>query len=267
MHQVSHPSGLVQVRARDFYADVLETLHDAGIPALVGGAFALRDYSGIARDTKDLDLFLRPSSVDDALEVLSARGYATERLFPHWLSKVYSGDYFVDLIHDSANGICPVDDAWFSNAVDATTFDLPTRLCPIEEMILTKCYVMERERFDGADICHLIVARGDTLDWRRLLARFGANWRVLYGHLVFYSFVFPRERHKVPTWVMDELARRVRKHGGDEEVDVCRGTLLSREQYLADLRERNYEDARLAPWGTVPPEDIYKWTDAIGKIK
>ena len=67
--------------------------------------------------------------------------------------------------------------------------------------------------------------------------------------------------------VMDELARRVRKHGGDEEVDVCRGTLLSREQYLADLRERNYEDARLAPWGTVPPEDIYKWTDAIGKIK
>jgi hypothetical protein len=40
---------------------------------------------------------------------------------------------------------------------------------------------MERERFDGADVAHIILAYGDRLDWRRLLERFGSTggswWR------------------------------------------------------------------------------------------
>ena len=53
---------------------------------------------------------------------------------------------------------------------------------------------MERERYDGADIAHLLRARADQLAWRRLLRRFGPHWRVLLGHLVLFGFVYPGER-------------------------------------------------------------------------
>ncbi len=58
-------------------------------------------------------------------------------------------------------------------------------------MIWSKAFIMERERYDGADIAHLILACGRDLDWRRLLGRFGRRWRVLLSHLVLFGFVYP----------------------------------------------------------------------------
>ena len=251
--------------ARAFYESTLRILTGARIPFLVGGAFALKHYAGIARDTKDLDIFLGKEHVDPAIDVLAERGYQTELTFPHWLAKAFAGDHFVDFIFSSANGVCPVDDEWFDHAVKITLWGVPVLLCPIEEVIWTKCFVMERERFDGADVYHLIEARGDVIDWPRLIARFGEHWRVLYGHLVFYSFVYPDKRHVVPRWVLDELGERARRERHSERLNICRGTLVSREQYLVDLRERGYCDARIPPWGDVPEEQIELWTEAIGK--
>ena len=50
---------------------------------------------------------------------------------------------------------------------------------------------MERERYDGADVAHIILAYGDRMDWRRLIDRFGRYWRVLLSHLVLYGFIYP----------------------------------------------------------------------------
>jgi hypothetical protein len=50
-------------------------------------------------------------------------------------------------------------------------------------------------------------------------------------------------------------------------VEVCRGTLLSREQYLVDLRERGYADARVPPWGELSADALEVWTSAIGTDK
>jgi hypothetical protein len=258
---------MVSPSASQFYGDTLRTLTDAEVPFVVGGAFALKHYAGIARGTKDLDVFLCRRDLPRALEALSDKGYTTDETFPHWLAKAWCGDFFVDFIYASANGLCQVDEQWFESAVTVTIFDEPALLCPIEEVIWSKCFVMERERFDGADIYHLIAAKGDSLDWTRLLARVGENWRVLFGHLVFFTFVYPRERAKVPAWVMDELLGRMQSERAPEEVPVCNGTLLSREQYLVDLEERGYADARIPPYGVVPETEIERWTDAIGKIK
>lgn len=258
---------MVRPAARDFYGATLRALLESGVPLLVGGAFALKFYAGINRDTKDLDLFLRERDVPFAREVLENAGFRTELTFPHWLGKAWSEPHFVDIIFSSANGLCPVDDAWFDNAVKCTLFGAPVLLCPIEEVIWTKCFVMERERFDGADICHLIESGGETIDWNRLLDRFGPHWRVLLGHLTLFDFVYPGSRHKVPTWVMEDLSRRLAEEHTSEAPGLCQGTLVSREQYLVDLRERGYADARVAPFGTVPEAEIARWTDAIGKIK
>jgi hypothetical protein len=43
---------------------------------------------------------------------------------------------------------------------------------------------------------------------------------------------------------------------------ICQGTLLSRSQYLVDIEQWGYLDARLA-YGYMKQEDIDLWTDAI----
>ncbi len=159
--------------------------------------------------------------------------------------------------------MCAVDDEWFEHAAHCTLWGIPVLVSPAEEMIMSKCFVMERERFDGADIYHVLEACGTSLDWDRLVARFAENWRVLLGHLVFFSFVYPQKRHCVPQRVMNDLLDRAKHEHSTEDVQVCKGTLLSREQYLVDLKERGYADGRVAPYGSVSPEDIALWTKAI----
>lgn len=257
---------MVTIPAGRFYADTLRTLTEANVPFVVGGAFALKHYAGIGRATKDLDVFLRREDLDQALAALRAKGYLTEETFPHWLAKAWCGDKFVDFIYASANGLCRVDERWIADAKAIEIFGVQARLCPIEEVIWSKCFVMERERFDGADIYHLLAAQGKTLNWQRLLDNVGPNWRVLLGHLVFFGFVYPRDRENIPRWVMDQLLAKLNADHEPQDVPVCNGTLLSREQYLVDLTERGYADARVHPHGAVPEADIARWTDAIGKI-
>ena len=48
---------------------------------------------------------------------------------------------------------------------------------------------------------------------------------------------------------------------------VCQGTLLSRAQYLVDVDEWGYEDARAVPRGNMTEEQIQEWTAAIDKSK
>lgn len=244
------------------YRDALRALKRAGVPVLVGGAYAFARHAGIARHTKDFDLFLRAADVSRALDALAAAGYRTEVTYAHWLAKAFRGDYFIDLIHSSGNGVAPVDDEWFAHASDGVLFGVPARLVPAEEMIWQKAFIMERDRFDGADINHLLRACGDRLDWDRLLERFGRNWPVLYAHLVLFGFAYPAEAGRVPAWVMDELADRraaARPRGGR----VCRGTLLAALQYLPDLERWHYEDARLAPSGSMTREQVAAWTEGL----
>lgn len=250
---------------RRFYRDVLTSLEHEAIPALVGGAFAFTHFTGIQRPTKDFDLFLRREHVDDAMRVLASAGFETRVSFPHWLGKARSDEFFVDLIFGSGNGLAPVDDEWFEHAVPTEAVGVQVLLCPPEEMLWSKSYIMERERFDGADVIHLLRARGRTLDWARLRRRFGDQWRILYVHLVLFGFVYPSEPCPAPRWVMDELVDRLRTEmaAAPAREAICRGTLISRQQYLPDIEEWGYADARLSPYGPLSAEEIALWTDAI----
>ncbi len=155
----------------------------SGIPFLVGGGYALRHYTGDVRGTKDLDVFVRRRDAVALLDALSAAGLPTELTFPHWLGKVCIEGEHIDVIYSSGNGLSEVDDDWFTHSVPVTVLGIPVRLCPVEEMIWSKAFVMERERYDGADISHLIRACHGQLDWHRLVTRFGPHWRVLLSHL------------------------------------------------------------------------------------
>jgi hypothetical protein len=250
--------------SRDFYRRVMGQLDEQGIPFLVGGAYAFERYTGIARHTKDFDLFIHPRDVERALALLAADGCTTDVPFPHWLAKAHCGEDVVDLIYSSGNGVALVDDDWFRHSVAETVLEVPVRLIPAEEMIWSKAFIMERERYDGGDVAHILRACADTLDWPRLLGRFDGNWRVLFQHLVVFGFIYPCERARVPAAVMRELMGRLDRELTRPAAErVCRGTLISRAQYLVDVEHWGYTDPRLAPDGNLTSEERERWTAGI----
>jgi hypothetical protein len=254
-----------------FYREAMTALNAAGAPYLVGGAYAFERYTGIERHTKDFDIFCRREDAEGILGVLrDVVGCRTELTFPHWLGKAYNpgtGD-FVDVIFSSGSGIAVVDEDWFAHKVEAEVLGIPAPLCPAEEIVWSKAFIMERERYDGNDVAHLLHARAPGLDWARLMRRFEPHWRVLLSHLVLFGFIYPDRRGTVPAAVMDELTRRLRAEAAapPPATRVCQGTLLSRAQYLVDVGTWGYEDARMEPQVQMTSRDIAHWTKAIGDL-
>ena len=224
----------------------IQRLTEAGIPLMVGGAYAYGQYTGIYRDTKDLDLFLRKSDAARALEILAQDGWRTERTFEVWLYKGFKGEWYVDLIFSSGNGIAGVDEEWFVHARRAEVFGHSVLLVPPEEMIWSKAFVLERERYDGADVAHLFRSCAKGMDWRRLLRRFDRYWEVLLAHLLLFQFAYPCDRSAVPDAVVSELLERARRSmgAGDWESRICRGDLLSAVNYQVDIRDWGYSSGR-----------------------
>ncbi len=251
--------------AHDVYRRALDVMADVRLPFLVGGAYAFAEYTGISRFTKDFDVFVRPEDVEPMLAALEEAGFRIERPFPHWLAKAYRGDDFLDLIYSSGNGVARVDAYWFEHAPEAVIFERRVKLVPPEEILWSKSFIMERERFDGADVLHVLRAKAETLDWKRLLDRFGGYWRVLFSHLVLFGFVYPGERSRIPGWVLHELGVRLEAELRTQPPAdrVCQGTILSRQQYLPDIERWGYHDARVFPRGHMSPEDTAVWTAAI----
>ena len=255
-------------QTRDFYLHAMKVLDEAGIDYLVGGAYSLAHYCGVVRHTKDFDIFVRKTDLPRSRGAFERAGYRTELVFPHWLAKAFKprSEDFVDIIFSSGNGLCDVDDEWFDHAVDGTALGQPARLVPAEEIIWTKAFIQERERFDGADIAHLLLARGRELDWNRLKNHFRGHEQVLLAHLILFTYIYPTERQQIPWDVVEQLMQRVRDQRPPTE-KVCRGTTISRAQYLPDIRENGFLDSRLEPYGPMKPEDVAHWTAAIGTIK
>lgn len=244
----------------------MDVLDAAGVPFLVGGSFAQAFHTREPRLAKDFDIMLEGSSVPHALDALAAEGFETSLPYPHWLAKTIYRDLVVDLIFASGNGVARVDAEWFAHAPKTELFGRPVLVTPVEELIWSKAFVMERERYDGADVTHLLWASGRIIDWERLEGRFGRFLPVLYMHLVEFLFAYSDGHDRLPPGVFAGIQTRALSQlaGARQEAEdpVCRGTLMSREQYLHDLEEHGYADGRRTD-GTMTPSDIEIWTAAI----
>ncbi|MCY1056695.1 nucleotidyltransferase family protein [Nannocystis sp. SCPEA4] len=253
----------VDPQARAFYVQTMAALTAAQVPFMVGGAYAFARYTGIERHTKDLDIFVLPDDARRTLEVLAAEGFNCDLTFPHWLGKAHCGEDFVDVIFSSGNAVARVDPQWFQHARRDLVLDQEVLLVPPEEMVWSKAFIMERERFDGADVAHVLRSCADELDWSRLVRRFGDHFRVLLSHLILFGFIYPGEQSKIPGPVMVHLLDRLRRDNYAHK-SMCKGTLLSRQQYLTDIDRWELADARLEErW--MSREDIAHWTAAIDK--
>ncbi len=246
-----------------FYRRVLDVIGNARIPYLIGGTHALRHLTGLPYDPRDFDVLVRRADLRRTGRALTLAGYRVVLAHPHFVAKVYDSEEFVDLIFGSGNGLTDIDDEWFEHASSGDVLGLPVRFCSAEDLLWSKAFIMERERFDGADIAHLLLTWGHRLDWVRLIARFGAQWRVLLVHLIMFGFAYPGRRDAVPEWVLDHLLERLAAERAAPDVsETCQGTLVSRRQYLIDLRHFGMQDARLEPEGSLSRDEIDRWTKA-----
>ena len=264
---LSPTHSMVETPSREFYRTTMEFLARANVPFLVGGAFAFVHQAGIDRSTKDLDIFVRPSDVQRLLSASANAGYEADLFFSHWLAKIRAPSGFVDVIFSSGNGLAVVDDQWFEHASEREVLGVRVMVAPPEESLWSKAFVMERERYDGADVAHIILSVGDRLDWRRLLERFGSHWRVLLGHLVLFGFIYPSQRSKVPAAILDQLMERLATETREPDAadPVCYGTLLSWSQYLGEVLGGTFRDARIRPYGNLTAEEVARWTSAEKK--
>jgi hypothetical protein len=230
--------------AHSFYREALLHLHESGAAFMLGGAFALFHYTGIYRDTKDLDIFCKWSEYPKILKYFAVQeGYRVELTDARWLAKVFRGDHFIDIIFDTVNNICRVDDTWYEHAVPAIFEGVPVQLISPEELVWCKVYVQNRERFDGADVNHILL-RQQPFDWKRLMFRLDQHWHLLLAQVISFQFVYPADFHRlVPRWLFDELILRAQ-----EQYDlpppserVCRGPVIDQTQYATDIKEWDYK--------------------------
>jgi hypothetical protein len=220
------------------FREVLTLMNERKIPYAISGAFALREHTGICRNTKDLDLFLPPEEVPHALEELQKEGFVTEVKDPVWLAKAHRDDFFVDLITGMSNGVVTVDYSWIEHATPSQILGIPVKVLAAEELLVSKIFIAFRERFDGADIVHLIYGTRGRLDWDRVLKRAGEHWQLLLWALVLFQYVYPQETRAVPGRIWEMLLDNFRANLRAPNTDAnFRGSLLDERMFAIDVNE------------------------------
>lgn len=220
------------------FRDVLEALERRGVPYAVSGAFALRQHTGICRQTKDLDLFVTPLNCSAALSCLRESGMECEIIDPVWLAKARRDEYFVDLITGMSNGVIVVEDSWIERAQPAVVHGITTRVLAPEELVASKIFVARRERFDGADIAHVIYGTYGNFDWQREMELVGEHWEMLLWSLVLFRYAYPGQSHFVPGEIWQDLLGRFEREIRNPNPQAkFRGSLVDDNMFAIDVNE------------------------------
>src|SRR6185369_7022875 len=152
--------------AHTFYAEVLKILKDSKFTFMVAGGFAVNAYTGLRRPTKYIDIFVKAGDYPKILNKFTSLGYKTQVHDERWIAKIFKGKWYVDLIFGSSNLVAPVTDAWFKDCSTA------------------KVFIQNRDRYDGADVAHLILLKHNEINWEQLLSALEQYWEVLLIHLL-----------------------------------------------------------------------------------
>src|SRR5271156_2729647 len=214
------------------FRDVLLALEINRVPYAVSGASALRHHTGICRYTKDLDLFVTAKSISTALCCLRAAGLDCDVTDPVWLAKARRDGHFVDLSTGMSNGLIVVEDSWIERAQPAVVYGVQTRVLAPEELVASKIFVTRRERFDGADIAHVIYGTYPSFDWDRELQLVGEHWEMLLWALLLFRYVYPAQTHYVPAAIWRRLLRRFETQIARPHTDArFRGSLVDENMF------------------------------------
>jgi len=229
------------------YREALVVMNESGVKFGVGAGFARYVYTSIWRQTKDLDIFVKPEELRTLMDALKHAGFETEVKDRSWLAKAWKDGHFLDLIFGTGHGQLPIDDGSFEGSQQEKVLGVLVYLIPMEEMIASAAYIAGRNRFDGPEIAHLIQSAKGKLDWQRILARLGENRELLLWHLILFDFIYPGHSNYLPKKLMAELFDEARQRWtrSNRDPKAFRGTLLDPFSYTVDVEDWGYEDRRI----------------------
>lgn len=206
------------------YQRVMQEARGLGVTFAFGGAFATAVYTGELRNTKDFDFYVLPSERTRMIEA-TRRAALTDhferlRYDRSWIYRASDGDVLVDVIWAMANGRADVDSLWLSHGALVEIRGERLRAIPIEELIWSKLYVLQRDRTDWGDVLNLIAAQAASIDWIRLLHRLGPDAPLLGAALGVFAWLTPSRAQAIPVVVWHRLGLQAPRPAPEDRADI-----------------------------------------------
>lgn len=141
---------------------VAAALRDGNVPFLLGGGLAAWAYGGPGTG-HDLDVMVRPTDADRALDALKAAGMRTERPPEGWLYKAWDGDVLVDVIFRVVGE--DVDDSMFERAADLEVNAVGMKVMSLEDIMVTKLLALDEHELDYERSLEFARSLRERIDW------------------------------------------------------------------------------------------------------
>ncbi len=188
---------------------MIQEARSAGVRFAFGGAFATAVFTGELRNTKDFDFYILPEDRDAMKEATGLAGLTDhfDRL-PYdrsWIYRASEGDVLVDSIWAMANQRAYVEPTWLTRGPLVEIRGEQLRAIPIEELIWSKLYVLQRGRTDWGDVLNLISAQTNSIDWDHLLDRLSTDAPLLTAVLAVFAWLDPGRAQSIPQSVWNRL--------------------------------------------------------------
>jgi hypothetical protein len=148
------------------------TLREAGIPFLLGGSLAIWARGG-PETRNDLDLMVRPSDGERALEALVAAGMRPERPPEEWLLKAWCGDVLIDLIFRPSG--LEVTDQVIERGDELSVLAINVRVMAVDDVLVTKLLSISEHSLDFESVMQVARALREQIDWETVRARTEGN--------------------------------------------------------------------------------------------
>jgi hypothetical protein len=212
------------------YRRVIHEARTLGVRFAFGGAFATACYTGQLRNTKDFDFYILPTDIDAMKRAISSAGLQDyyERL-PYdrsWIYRSSRGDTIVDAIWAMANHRASVDEHWVTHGPEIAIRGELLRAIPVEELIWSKLYILQRERCDWVDVFNLLDAQVGAVRWKHLLDRLGEDVPLLAGGLAVFGWLAPDRAGSIPPSVWSRVGLRQAPPFDGADLSLTRANLL-----------------------------------------
>jgi hypothetical protein len=204
--------------------------------------------TGIWRNTKDLDIYLKPADLKIVMDECQAAGFGVEVTDGRWLAKVRWQEFHLDLIFAVANQLFAADDSFLQNPRPVCFFGVESYLLSLEAMIASKVHIAKSYRFDGADILHLIRSAEGRIDWQQLLVQLKNHGELLLWHLILVDFVYPGHSHILPKNLMIQLFNQVQRRWEHSQGNPSfRGCVIDPSSFAVDTKFWGYPGCKTTP--------------------
>ena len=194
------------------YRRVIDEARRSGVRFAFGGAFATGVYINQLRSTKDFDFYILPEQREAMIAAIERAGLRDHYdLLPYdrgWIYRGSTDGIIVDAIWAMANQRAQVDQRWLEAGPQINLRGELLRAIPVEELIWSKLYVLQRERSDWGDVLNLIAARAANIDWNHLIQCLGPDAPLLAGALCVFAWLDWETATQIPAPVWERLGIR-----------------------------------------------------------